>query len=219
MNYKLKQNEIISGATHLLGALLSIVALLALLNVAIKYGNALHVVSFAIFGASLILLYLASTLYHFMPLGSKSKPIFRRIDHAMIFVLIAGTYTPVCLVPLWGAWGWSLLAVVWGLALAGVVLEALWVNIPGWASTLIYLGMGWLSVVMFPVMVDLIPDQAIWWLVAGGLFYSIGVIFYGLEKRLRPIKWFGMHEIFHLFVMAGSFSHFWMMWKYIAYLG
>lgn len=218
MHYKLKQNEIVSGATHLVGAVLSVIALFVLLNTAIEYGNVLHVVSFAIFGASLILLYLASTLYHLMPLGSKSKPVFRRIDHAMIFVLIAGTYTPVCLVPLWGAWGWSLLAVVWGLALAGVVLKALWISIPGWASALIYLGMGWMSVVAFPVMVDLIPGRGLGWLVAGGLFYSVGVVFYGLEKRLRPIKWFGMHEVFHLFVMAGSFSHFWMMLNYIAHL-
>lgn len=218
MAEKLKQNELISGLTHLAGAILSIAALVFLLHIAITNGHVTHIVGFSIFGASLILLYTASTVYHLIPIASRLKQTFRRIDHAMIFVLIAGTYTPICLVPLWGAWGWSLLAVIWALAITGVVFKAFWIKIPGWLSGLIYLGMGWLSVVALPVMFDLIPINGIWWMVAGGIFYSVGVIFYALEKLIKPIKWFGMHEIFHIFVLAGSFSHFWMMWKYIAHI-
>ncbi len=215
---KSKQNELISGLTHLAGAILSVVALGLLLHMGITNGGAAHIVGFSIFGASLILLYVASTVYHLIPIPSKLKQIFRRIDHAMIFVLIAGTYTPICLVPLWGAWGWTLLAVIWSLAITGVIVKALWIKIPGWLSGLIYLGMGWLAVLALPVMFDLMPINGVWWMLAGGIFYSVGVIFYALEKVLKPIKWFGMHEIFHIFVLAGSFSHFWMMWKYIAVL-
>lgn len=215
---KLRQNELVSGLTHLAGGGLSIVGLVLLIHRALPRGVAWQVGAFAVFGASLILLYFASALYHLMPLASKAKHVMRRIDHAMIFVLIAGTYTPVCVVALTGTWRWGLLTVVWMLALAGVVAKALWLRLPGWASALMYLGLGWLSVVAWPALSAAIPSGGLVWLALGGGFYTVGVAFYALEKVLPPIRWFGLHEVFHLFVLAGSFSHFWLMWAYLARL-
>jgi hemolysin III len=213
------RNETISGLTHLLGAVLSLVGLAVLVYLAAINNRPWHLVSFAIFGATLVLLYSASTLYHLLPLAfTKGKSILRRIDHSMIFVLIAGTYTPICLVPLRGVWGWSLLSLIWGVAIAGVIVKAFWIKIPDWLSTGIYVVMGWFGVVVLWPLIDAVPPMGIAWLIAGGVFYTVGVIFYSLE-RFVPARWFGMHEIFHLFVLAGSFSHFWLMLKYILLIG
>ncbi len=213
---KFWQNELVSGLTHLAGVPLSLVALVLLVRSALAHGGAGHVVAFSVFGASMALLYLASALYHLMPLASKAKRVMRRVDHAMIFVLIAGTYTPVCLLALDGAWRWGLLGVVWTLALAGVLAKALWVRLPGWVSALMYLGLGWLSALAWPALAAALPGGALAWLALGGAFYTVGVVFYALDKVLPPVRWFGLHEVFHLFVLAGSFSHFWLMWAYLA---
>lgn len=213
------RNETVSGVTHLLGAVLALVGLAVLVYLAAISNRPWHLVSFAIFGTTLVLLYSASTLYHLLRLSPKWKNIFRRIDHSMIFVLIAGTYTPICLVPLRGVLGWSLLVFVWGVALAGVIIKALWLKIPNWISTGIYVLMGWCAVIILLPLTDSMPTDGIIWLVAGGIAYTVGVIFYSLERFTPPIKWFGMHEVFHLFVMAGSFCHFWLMLKYILPIG
>jgi hemolysin III len=210
-----KLREPISGLTHFVGLLLSIAALVLLVTYAAIKGTPWHIVAFAIFGTSLILLYGASSLYHLLPLSQHGIKILRRLDHIMIFVLIAGTYTPVCLVPLRGAWGWSLFGVIWGIAIAGIFLSLFWINAPRWLSTLIYVIMGWLVIVAFYPLIQSIPFGGVVWFVMGGMFYSIGAIIYAL-KRPNPYPGiFGFHEIWHLFVMAGSFCHFWAMLKYV----
>lgn len=214
-----KLRDPFSGLSHLTGALLSILGLVVLVYLAVQHGEVKHVVAFSIFGASLILLYTASALYHLLPLSPKGVLLLRRIDHMMIFVLIAGTYTPVCLIPLQGGWGTSLLIGVWTLALAGILLKIFWMNAPRWFSTLLYVVMGWLVIVAIWPLAKAISLGGLVWLALGGLFYTIGAVFYGTKWPPNIIPgWFGFHEVFHLFVMAGSFSHFWLMIKYIMYL-
>lgn len=211
----IKFRDPVSGLTHLFGALLSIVALVLLVCYSVTRATPWHIVAFSIFGASLILLYTASSLYHLLPISEKGTAILRRIDHMMIFVLIAGTYTPICLVALRGAWGWSLLSIIWGIALGGIILKGFWFNIPRWVSTLIYTLMGWLVVIAFFPLVKAIPLGGFLWLVAGGLLYSIGALIYGIKWPNITSKFIGFHEIFHIFVLMGSFSHFWLMFRYI----
>ncbi|MTI95370.1 MAG: hemolysin III family protein [Firmicutes bacterium] len=211
---KLALKDPISGLTHFVGALLAVAGLVLLVVFGYMEGTAWHVVSFAIFGASMILLYTASTLYHWLPLGEKGSAIMRRIDHMMIYVLIAGTYTPVCLVAIRGGWGWSLFGSIWGLAIAGIVLKIFWLDAPRWLATSFYLFMGWLAVVAFYPLIHSVPIGGIFWLVFGGILYSIGAVIYAVKKP-NLHRHFGFHEIFHLFVMAGSFSHFLLMWRYI----
>lgn len=210
-----KLKEPVSGLTHLIGALLSVVALVVLIAKAHGYGTPLHLAAFSVFGSSLVLLYTASSLYHLLPLSEKGSRMLRRIDHTMIFVLIAGTYTPICLIALKGVWGWSLLGGVWFLAAAGVVMKLLWLHAPRWLSTAFYLLMGWLVVVAAWPLVEALQPLGLVWLAAGGLFYTAGALIYWLKRpNIRP-GLLGFHEIFHLLVMAGSFSHFWMMYRYI----
>ncbi len=212
------KNEPISSLTHFIGALLSIAGLVLLILFASKYGNVWHIVAFSIFGSSLILLYFASTLYHLIPADKKIKSVFRRIDHSMIYILIAGTYTPVCLIALRGGWRWSLFGVIWGLAIMGVVYKITTKKISGWIPVIFYILMGWLVLIAFLPLVRALPIKGILWLVMGGVFYTIGTIFFWLDNILPKKKWFGMHEVFHLFVIAGSFSHFWLMLNYILYI-
>ena len=146
-----KKPDVFSGVSHLIGAVLSLAALVALVTVAAHYGSVWHVVSFAIFGASLIMLYTASTLYHLIPAGPKWITILRKLDHSMIFVLIAGSYTPYCLVALRGPWGYGLLSAVWGIATLGIVLKIIWLGAPRWLYTGLYLFMGWLVVVAIEI--------------------------------------------------------------------
>ncbi len=214
-NFLKKLRDPISGITHLVGFLLSITALVILVVYAATSGTSWHIVAFAIFGTSLILLYGASSLYHLLPLSPRGISILRKIDHIMIFILIAGTYTPVCLLPLRGAWGWSLFGVIWGIAIAGIFQSLFWINAPRWLSTLIYLIMGWLVIIAFYPLFQAIPLNGIIWFLLGGLFYSVGAIIYAL-KRPNPFPGvFGFHEIWHFFVMAGSFCHFWAMLNYV----
>jgi hemolysin III len=207
--------EPVSGFTHFAGFLLSIAAFISLETYAVMQGRMWHIVAFAIYGTSLILLYGASSMYHLLPLSPSGITILRRIDHAMIFVLIAGTYTPVCLIPLRGVWGWSILSITWSLAIAGIFQSFFWLNAPRWFSTSLYLVMGWLIIIAFLPLIHSIPINGIIWFVLGGLCYTGGAIIYGL-KRPNPIPGiFGFHEIWHIFVMAGSFCHFWAIWNYI----
>lgn len=210
-----KLREPINGLTHLIGAALSIAALVLLVYFAAVKGTVWHVVSFSIFGASLILLYTSSTLYHWLPLSERGVRIFRRIDHIMIFILIAGTYTPICLVSLRGGWGWSVFGIVWGIAITGIVLKLFWLQAPRWFSTLIYLLMGWLVVIAILPLIHSVPIGGIAWLAIGGIFYSVGALIYGIKRPNIIPGWFGFHEIFHLLTMAGSFSHFWLMFRYV----
>lgn len=213
-----KVKDPFSGFSHLVGAVLSIIGLVLLVRYAVADGTVWHIVAFSIFGASLILLYTASSLYHLLTVSEKGSLILRKIDHTMIYVLIAGTYTPVCLIPLRGGWGWSILISIWAIAMAGIIMKLLWFNAPRWLYTLFYLIMGWLIVIAFRPMLHTMPFAAVMWLVAGGLMYTVGAVIYGTKWPRLKSKVFGFHEVFHLFVLYGSFCHFWMMFRYVLYL-
>ena len=207
----------------MIGAVLAVAGLILLIVYSALYGEgAWDIVSFTIFGVALVLLYLFSTLYHLLNLGEKGTNVFRKFDHMMIYVLIAATYTPICLGPLRGPWGWSIFGVVWGLAVLGIILTAVWIKAPRWLTTSIYVGMGWLVVIMaYPLLKtfqELNALPSLLWLLAGGIFYTIGGVIYGLKKAPFTTKHFGFHEIFHIFVMLGSFCQFWFIFHYLLYL-
>ncbi len=210
-----KMREPISALTHLIGAIIAWPITILLIYNACVYATVWHVVSFAIFGAALILLYSASTVYHMLPVSERVVKILRRVDHMMIFVLIAGTYTPVCLVPLRGVWGWTILSLVWIVAASGILLKILWIDAPRWLSSVIYLGMGWLITIAFVPLVKSIPAMGIVLLVLGGLTYSLGAVIYAVKWPNLKLKWFGFHEIFHLFVLGGSAFHIVFMFMYV----
>jgi len=215
----LKKPDWISGISHGLGAILAVVGLALLTQSALAYGNAWHIWSFSVFGVSLVLLYAASASYHLIPARERTHLWLRRIDHMMVFVLIAGTYTPLCLVALRGVWGWTLLIAVWFLSVVGIVFKVVWLLAPRWLYTGFYLLLGWLVVIAAGPLWRALPPPALGWLVLGGLFYTVGAIFYGLKwPKLMP-QVFGFHELWHLFVMAGSFSHFWVAFRFLSRMG
>jgi hemolysin III len=208
--------EPVNGLSHLAGGLLAFVGLVVLLASAASTGRLDQIVAFGIFGTSLVALYLASSLYHLLPLSPAGVARLRKLDHVAIFVLIAGTYTPFCLLALDGGWRWGLLALVWGLALCGVSLKLFWMGAPRWLSVACYLGMGWVAVVAVPALLRTVPAGGMGWVLAGGLTYSAGALVYGL-KRPNPVPGvFGFHELWHLFVIAGSTCHFWAVLRYLA---
>lgn len=208
----------VSGFSHLAGAALSVAALTVLVVMSAIHASAWHVVSFSIYGASMILLYLASAAYHIFPLKDKGTRILKKIDHVMIFMMIAGTYTPFCLVPLRGGWGWSIFGVVWGIAVLGVFFKLFFIYASRWFSTVLYIIMGWISVIAIYPIVKSIPAGGVAWLAAGGVSYTVGAVVYALKK---PDPWpgvFGFHEIWHFFVLGGSFCHFMVMVKYLVWI-
>ena len=208
--------EPISGLTHLAGALLALVALGVLMVGAAGEGRVDQLVAFGVFGCSLVALYGASALYHLLPVSPAAVARLRRWDHVMIFVLIAGTYTPICVLALKGGWGVGLLVLVWALAFCGGVLKLSWMGAPRWLSVGLYLGMGWIAVLAASAILKAVPPGGIAWILAGGLVYSAGALIYALKwPDIRPGV-FGFHELWHLFVMAGSACHFWAMLRYIA---
>jgi hemolysin III len=201
--------ERFNGISHLIGAVLALAGLVVLVVVAARQGDAWKIVSFSLYGATLFLLYGFSTLYH--SLRGRAKKIFRRLDHLAIYLLIAGTYTPFTLVTLRGVWGWSLFGVVWGLAVVGMALEYLPRQGARILPVVIYLGMGWLVLIALRPLLQALPWAGFVWLMAGGLFYTIGVLFYAFDGRLRYA-----HEVWHLFVLAGSASHYFAILYYVA---
>lgn len=210
-----QKNEPLSAITHLLATFFSVAGLVLMIIFASLHGTASHVVGFTIFGVSLILLYCVSSLYHFFPQKTRVKNIFQRLDHAMIFILIAGTYTPILLVMPQRGWGWTIFGVIWGLAVIGATLKGFGVKMNGSFSTIIYIIMGWFILIAIHPLTQWLTVDALKWLFIGGILYTVGCIFFALDKFIPRTRWFGMHEIFHIFVMAGSFSHFWLMIKYI----
>jgi hemolysin III len=200
--------EIANSVTHGVGALASVVALPFLVMAAAPRGIP-SVVGNAVFGVSLVLLYLSSTIYHSLA-RNRAKRVFRIIDHSAIYLLIAGTYTPFTLGVLRGTWGWTLFGVVWSLAVLGVVLTAsLGVRLPR-LSTFVYIGMGWLVVIAIKPLMTHVPPAGLAWLVAGGLAYTGGAVFYGW-KRIRY-----QHTVWHLFVLTGSVCHYMAVLRYAA---
>jgi hemolysin III len=213
---KKRLREPVNGLTHLAGALLACIGLAVLLATAASAGRADQLLAFSVFGFSLILLYTASALYHLLPLSPAGVARLRMADHVTIFLLIAGTYTPFCLLALDGGWQVGLLGLVWGLAFLGVLLKLLWMDAPRWLSVTLYLGIGWVAVVAAPALLRSVPAGGIVWVLAGGLIYSAGALVYGL-RRPNPVPGvFGFHELWHLFVLAGSACHFWAVLRYIA---
>lgn len=192
--------EISHSITHGIGAALSIAGLVISVVMAARTGEAVKVVSFAIFGTSMIILYTSSTLYHAFT-HEKVKNLFRYLDHTSIFLLIAGTYTPIALLLLKGAWGWTLFGLAWGLAILGISYQIIFLNKFKWISISIYLGMGWVAIFAIKPLIELMPFGLFAWILGGGLFYTLGTIFY-----LKEIKYF--HFIWHLFVIAGTVCHF-----------
>ena len=203
------RGERFNGITHLVGAALALAGLALLVTVAARQGDPWKIVSFSLYGATLFMLYGFSTLYH--SLRGRAKAIFRRFDHLAIYLLIAGTYTPFTLVTLRGGWGWPLFAVIWGLAVVGMALEYLPRQGPRILPVVIYLGMGWLALVALRPLWQALPLMGFVWLVAGGLCYTVGVVFYSLDEKLRHA-----HGIWHLFVLAGSISHYLAIYFYVA---
>jgi len=210
-----KIKEPANALSHMIGAVLSVLGLVFLLYKAAAQGGPRQVAAFAIYGVSLILLYSASTVYHALRVSERWTRILRKIDHSMIHILIAGSYTPLCLVALQGAWRWGLIAAIWGLASLGITFKVLWLDAPRWLSTIMYLLMGWLSVVALVPMARSITWVGVIWLLVGGILYTIGAVIYGTKRPRLSSRIFGFHEIFHLFVLGGSAVHFWVMARYV----
>jgi len=202
------KEETINAATHGLGTVLGAVGLVVLVAMAVLHGDAWHIASCSIYGGTLVLLFTSSTLYHSCR-GERAKHAFRIVDHASIYLLIAGTYTPFLLVNLRGRWGWSLFGVIWALALAGIVFQVFFVSRFRLAQTLIYLAMGWLVLVAVKPLFARVPRAGLLWLLAGGLCYTVGAVFY-LWKKL-PYH----HAVWHLFVLGGSLCHYFAILFYV----
>lgn len=207
-----------SAITHYIGMLLSLIAAAPLLVKAEISGIPSALTAMGIFILTMILLYAASTVYHTLDVKAGVLKVFRKLDHMMIFVLIAGTYTPICLLVLKGKVGMIMLALVWGIAVVGMVLKAFWVTCPKWFSSIIYIGMGWVCLMGFPEILNALSPAAFGWLLAGGIIYTVGGIIYALKLPIfnSRHKNFGSHEIFHLFVMAGSLCHYIVMYSFVA---
>ena len=207
-----------SAITHFIGMMLALFAAVPLLVKAGVSSGAKTFTAMAIFMASMVLLYGASAMYHSVNLSGRSLRIFRKLDHMMIFVLIAGSYTPVCLIVLGGDLGYTLLTLVWGIALGGMLIKACWITCPKWFSSAIYIAMGWVCVLVFGRLFDTLSTAAFLWLLAGGIIYTVGGVIYALKLPLFNSRHreFGSHEVFHLFVMAGSLCHFIFMYFYVA---
>ena len=219
---KTSLNDIIkdpgSAITHFIGAIMAFTASIPLLVSAASIPDKRYVISLAVFCISMILLYSASTIYHTVNASEKTNTILKKIDHMMIFVLIAGSYTPVCIISLNDKLGMLLLALVWGIAIVGIVIKAFWVFCPKWVSSILYIGMGWTCILAFTEIYHALTTWQFGWLLAGGIIYTLGGIIYALKLSLFNNRHqnFGSHEIFHLFVMGGSFCHFIVMYSLIA---
>ena len=200
--------EVMNAVTHGIGTLLAVAGLVLLTVFAYLYGTIWHVVSFSIYGTTLVLLYLASTLYHSFT-NERLKYIFKILDHSAIYLLIAGTYTPFTLVPLHGVLGWTVFGLVWGLAILGIALKVFFVGRFKVISTLCYILMGWFIIIAIEPLIATVATLGIMWLIIGGLFYTLGSFFYLWNKL--PYN----HAIWHLFVLAGSISHFIAVFFYV----
>lgn len=217
---KLKLKDPGSAITHGIAMILAIAGAAPLLVKAARGSDALHTAALAIFILTMILLYAASTIYHSVDSTEKVNRRLRKMDHMMIFIMIAGSYTPVCLIALHNRTGYILCALVWGIAILGIVLKGLWITCPKWVSSVLYIGMGWLCVLAFVPIFHSLPRAGFGWLLAGGIIYTIGGIIYGLKLPIFDSrhKTFGSHEIFHVFIMLGSMCHFVLMYFFLATL-
>lgn len=208
-----------SAATHFIGVVYSIfLTPVLLIHASLKNANIITMVSLSIFMISMILLYSASTAYHTFTISPKTDIILKKIDHLMIFILIAGSYTPICLCVLPPASGIRLLTIVWTLAIIGMIIKLFWINCPKWFSSIIYIGMGWSCITSIPDLYHILPLPAFLWLLIGGLIYTTGGIIYAMKLTQLNQRFtsFGSHEIFHVLVMLGNLCHFYMVFQYIS---
>ncbi|OPL09604.1 MAG: hemolysin [delta proteobacterium ML8_F1] len=208
----IKIREPVNAITHLFGALLSVVGLGLLLNAAVSSGEMTKIISSIIFSLGLIGLYTTSAVYHGI---HRYIPLFRKLDHTMIYFLIAASYTPICLVTLRGRTGGIFLGIIWSMAVLGGVLKFLWLSAPRWLYTSFYLILGWAALFILIPLYRELPFTAIELLVGGGLFYTLGAVIYGTKSRRLRIGVFGFHEIFHIFILLGSLSHYIMIYRYV----
>ena len=200
-----------SAITHFIAMMMAVFATVPLLVKAGIQSGWENFLAMAIFMGSMILLYGASATYHSVDLTGRSLRVFRKLDHMMIFVLIAGSYTPVCLIVLGGKLGYTLLALVWGIAAVGMLVKACWITCPKWFSSVIYIAMGWVCVLVFGPLLKTLSAPAFLWLLSGGVIYALKLPIFNAKH-----KFFGSHEVFHLFVMGGSICHFIFMYLYVA---
>lgn len=207
-----------SAITHFIGMMMAVFAATPLLIKSALSSDGKSLLALSVFCLSMILLYGASATYHSLNISGKALRIFRKLDHMMIFVLIAGSYTPVCLVVLGDRRGYALLAAVWSIAIIGMLIKAFWITCPKWFSSILYIAMGWACLAVFGTLWNTLSLGAFLWLLTGGIFYTAGGVIYALKLPLFNArhKNFGSHEVFHLFVMAGSFCHFLFMYLYVA---
>jgi hemolysin III len=204
------RGELFNSISHLVGTVMAVIGTTVLITAAaMDHGGARRITALAVYGAMMIVLYLSSTLYH--SLKGKAKHVFHVFDHCAIYLLIAGTYTPFTLVTLRGAWGWTLFAIVWALAVAGVAKDVFLHGRFRAVSVVLYVLMGWLVVAAFGPLREALPMAGIWWLVAGGLVYTAGIAFFALSKRVVHT-----HGLWHLCVMAGSACHYVVVLRYVA---
>lgn len=204
-----------SAITHGVGAVLAVVGTALLIVRGALWGLGPWACNaFSVYGASMILLYTASCLYHCLNVPVKGRLALRKLDHCSIYLLIAGTYTPVCLIPLRqaGGWGWSLFGVIWGLAALGIVMTLFWINAPRWVTSGVYIFMGWLAILAIYPLWQTMGAAGMGWLLGGGVLYTVGGVCYAMKWPGRDNPKFGCHEIFHLFILAGSACHFFMIY-------
>lgn len=216
MNLHPKVREPINGFTHLIGAFLSLVCLILMITkAAINGHDATSIISVVVFGVSLILLYSASATYHMVMASEKVIYFFRRLDHSMIFLLIAGSYTPFCLIALKGLKGYVLFALVVSIAIIGIILKMFKFKSKRWLSTIIYIAMGWLSIFVISPLYKVLDVAGLSLLLAGGILYTVGAIIYAIKPSILRDKKFGFHETFHIFILLGSLCHFLCVFNYL----
>ena len=208
--------EPFNALSHLVGAILSIVALISLtVKAVMNDAPVLHIVAVIIFGVSMILLYAASATYHAVLAKDRVIAFLRKLDHSMIFLLIAGSYAPFCLIALNGFTGFALFSVVTGIAVSGILFKMVWFNCPRWLSTGLYIGMGWIIVFLASPLSKVLNVPGLWLLVIGGLMYTIGGFIYGAKPKFLHSKHLGFHEIFHIFILLGTLCHFLCVYFYV----
>lgn len=214
MNAKFR--EPFSGFSHVFGAVISLIGMVILLFLQIYTNNynVITITSALIFGLSLIMLYTASSVYHLTVAKDSIIKVLRKIDHAMIFVLIAGTYTPICMILLDAPLKYYMLSIIWSIALVGIIFKIVWINCPSWLSSAIYIGMGWMAIFILKPLASAIPLSGLWMLISGGILYTIGGVIYCIEKK-GITRSFGAHEIFHIFVILGSIAHYIFIYKFV----
>lgn len=212
---KIQIREPLNSLTHLFGILLSAIGLMLLLINSIQTNDVLKISTSIIFCLGLISLYSASTIYHWIIASERTLEILRKVDHIMIYILIAASYTPICIITLKGLLGYTLISVVWSLAILGIILKIVWLNAPRWLYTSFYLILGWAALFVIYPLYKLLPLTGFLLLVLGGISYSIGAVIYGTKSEKFKVWKFGFHEIFHVFILLGSIIHYIMIFKYV----